>query len=38
MFERKDAVDTSHLDLTVRYFQDCTPEGVPIREENFERR
>ena len=26
------------LDLTVRYFQDSTPEGVPVREENFERR
>ncbi len=26
------------LDLTVRYFQDSTPEGIPVREENFERR
>ena len=26
------------LDLTVRYFQDATPEGVPCREENFIRR
>lgn len=26
------------LDLTVRYYQDSTPEGIPIREENFERR
>ena len=26
------------LDLTVQYFQDATPEGVPCREENFIRR
>ena len=26
------------LDLTVRYYQDSTPEGIPVREENFERR
>ena len=26
------------LDLTVRYFQDATPEDVPCREENFIRR
>ena len=26
------------LDLSVRYFQDSTPEGVPCREENFIRR
>ena len=26
------------LRLRVRYFQDCTPEGVPCREENFIRR
>ena len=26
------------IDLKVRYFQDSTPEGVPCREENFQRR
>lgn len=28
----------STLKLTVRYFQDSTPHGVPCREENFQRR
>lgn len=26
------------LNLRVRYFQDSTPEGIPCREENFQRR